>query len=43
MFYTIFLVRLAVLIGGTVMPFHRIALIAIQTEFRNEQTKKGEE
>ena len=40
MFYTIFLARLAVLIGGTVMLSHRIVLAAIQTGFRNEQTKK---
>jgi len=40
MFYTIFLARLAVLIGGTVMLSHRIVLTATQTGFRNEQTKK---
>ena len=39
-FYTIFLVRLAVLIGGMIMLFHRIALTAIQTGLQNGQIKK---
>ena len=40
MFYTIFLVCLAVLIGGIVMLSHRTVLTVIQTGIRNEQTKK---